>query len=122
MANEITYRGKLAFLKGDSSLFDFGDLTATMVGSKALRGRQTVTTAEEGLILGEVAAGNAWLIVKNMDATNKLQIKGGAGGTVVLEVFPGETSGPFRFGPGIVAPFVQAAAGSVDFVFLLVSA
>jgi hypothetical protein len=122
MAGEITYRGKLAYLKGDSSLFDFGDLTATMTGSKALRGRQTVTTVAEALILGEVVAGLAWFICKNLDATNKLQIAPGAGQAVLIEVPPGETSGPFRFNLAAVAPFVSSSAGSVDFIYLLVSA
>jgi hypothetical protein len=122
MANEITYRGALAFLKGDSDSFDFGELQATMTGTKSLRGRQTVTTAEEALILGEVTPGNAWFICKNMDITNKLQIKPGSAQAVMIEVLPGETCGPFRFNLAVVAPFVQSAAGSVDFVYLLVSA
>jgi hypothetical protein len=122
MANEITYRGKLAFLKGDSSLFDFGDLTATMTGSKALRGRQTVTTAEEALILGEVAAGLAWFICKNLDATNTLRIKLAAGAANFVDVPPGEVSGPYRFNALVTAPVVTASAATVDFIYLLVSA
>lgn len=122
MANEITYRGKLAYSKGDSSLFDFGDLTATMTGSKALRGRQTVTTTPEALGLGEVTAAGAWFICKNLDATNNVLVRPGTGVAPLVEVRPGETSGPFRFASTVTAPFVEASASSVDFIFLLVSA
>lgn len=121
MANEITYRGKLAYSKGDADSFDFGDLTATMTGSKALRGRQTVTTTPEALVRGEVAAANAWFICKNVDNTNTLVIASGVGAPALIAVLPGETAGPFRFESSTV-PQVAAAAGSLDFIYLLVSA
>lgn len=121
MANEITYHGKLAYSKGDANAFDFGDLTATMTGTKALRGRQTVTVTPEALVLGEVAAGSAWFICKNMDATNKLVIASGVGAPALIEVWPGEVSGPIRF-QATTAPQVAAVAGTIDFIYLLVSA
>lgn len=123
MANEITYRGKLAFLKGgDWARFDFGELTANMAGTKAYRGRQTCSTTEEALILGELVAARAWVIFKNMDATNSFFVKATTTGFKVIEVLPGETAGPFRFGSGITAPFVEASAATVDFIYLLISA
>lgn len=122
MANEITYRGLLRYSKGDSDSFDLGEQTANMAGTKALRGRQTVTTTPEALVLGEVSAASAWLMVKNLDATNKVLIRPATGAAVFAEVQPGETSGPFRFASTVTAPFVESSAGSVDFIFLLVSA
>jgi hypothetical protein len=121
MANEIVYRGKLAYQKGDADSFDFGDLTATMTGSKALRGRQTVTTTPEALVCGEVPPGRAWFICKNMDATNTLVIASGVGAPALIEVLPGETSGPFRF-QNVTTPQVASVAGTIDFIYLLVSA
>ena len=122
MANEITYRGYLKYAKGDADAFDEGEKLATMTGTKALRGRQTVTTTPEALILGEVSPASAWLMVKNQDATNKVLIRPATGAAVCIEVGPGETSGPFRFASTVTAPFVESSAGSVDFTFLLVSA
>src|ERR1051325_3451648 len=122
MANEIVYRSKLAYSKGDADSFDFGDLTATMAGSKALRARQTVTTTPEALVLGEVAAASAWLVLKNMDATNKVLVRPATGAAVCIEVQPGETSGPFRFASTWTAPFVEASAATVDFIYFLVQA
>lgn len=122
MANEITYRSKLAYAKGDSNLFDFGDLTATMAGTKALRGRQTASTTPEALGLGEVTAAGAWFVCKNLDATNKLLVRTGTGVAPLIEVQPGETSGPFRFASTVTAPFVEASAATADFIYLLVSA
>ena len=122
MALEITYRGKLAYSKGDADSFDFGDLTATMTGSKALRTRQTVTTTPEALGLGEVSPASAWFICKNLDATNNLLVRPATGVVPLTEVRPGEVSGPYRFASTVTAPFVESSAGSVDFTFLLVSA
>ena len=122
MANEILYRGKLAYAKDDSDAFDVGELTATMTGTKALRGRQTCGTSEEALGLGEVAPGSAWFICRNRDVTNKLLIAPAAGAAFLLEVQPGETAGPFRFLSTVTAPVVKASASTVDFTYLLVSA
>lgn len=122
MANEITFRGKLAYSKGDADSFDFGDLTATMTGTKALRGRQTVTTTPEALVLGEVTAAGAWFICKNLDGTNNVLVAAGTGEDPFAKVLPGETCGPFRFDSSVTAPFVKSSASSVDFIYLLVSA
>jgi hypothetical protein len=122
MANEITYRGQLAYAKDDADAFDLGALTATMAGTKALRGRQTCSTTEEALILGEVSAGSAWVILSNRDATNKLLVAPAAGATYLIEVQPGETAGPFRFLSTVAAPVVKASAATVEFIYLLVSA
>lgn len=122
MANEIRYRGRLSYDKDDADTFDVGELSATMVGTKAQRGRQTCGTVEEALVLGEVAAGSAWFICRNRDITNKLLLAPAAGAAYMLEVQPGETSGPFRFLSTVAAPVVKASAATVDFTFLIVSA
>lgn len=122
MANEITYHGKLAFDKDDADKFDFGELTATMAGTKALRGRQTCSTTPEALGLGEVSAAGAWFICRNRDATNKLLIRPGTGLDPLIEVRAGEVSGPFRFASTVTAPFAEASAATVEFTYLLVSA
>ena len=122
MASEITIRGLLAFSKGDAAKFDQGEILATMTGTKWLEGRQTVGTAEEALILGEVPAGSALILIKNRDASNKVQIKPASGGVVLIEVLAGETSGPFRCAAAVTAPVVQAVTARVDISYLLVSA
>lgn len=122
MANEVTYHGALSYEKDDADRFDFGELTATMAGTKSLRGRQTCGTVEEPLVLGEVPAGSAWVIFRNRDATNKLLVAPAAGAAYLIEVQPGETSGPFRFLSTVAAPVVKSSAATVDFLYLLVSA
>jgi hypothetical protein len=123
MANEIKARGYVRFTKGtDGDAFDLGEFVATMAGTKSLRARQTVSTSEEALGLGEVASASALVMFKNHDATNKLLIKAAAGAAVLVEVPPGETAGPFRFASTATAPFVQASASTVDFSYFLVAA
>lgn len=123
MANEITVQGKLRFAKAsDFGAFDLGEISVTQSGAESLRGRQTVTTAEEALVIGEVNPAGAWFICKNMSAAGNLQVRPGTGVTALIEVRPGETSGPFRFTSNVTAPFVISSAGSVDFIYLLVEA
>jgi len=122
VANEITYRVMLAFDKDDSDLFDSGELTATMVGTKSLRGRQTCGTVEEALVLGEVPAGSAHFVCRNLDATNKLLLAPAAGAAYMIEVPPGQASGKICFLSTVTAPVVKASAATVDFIYLLVSA
>jgi len=122
MANEISYHGSLAYEKGDSDSFDFGEAVATMTGTKGHRSRQTVGTTEEAIGLGEVPAGSAWFICKNMDATNKVLIAPAAGAAYLIEVFPGQTCGPIRFLSTVTAPVAKSSASTVDFIYLVVQA
>ena len=122
MANEVTYHSSLAYEKGDGDSFDFGELTSTMTGTKGHRSRQTVGTSEEAIGLGEVPAGSARFICKNMDATNKVLIAPAAGAAYLIEVWPGEVSGHIRFLSTVTAPVAKSSASTVDFIYVLVQA
>lgn len=125
MANEIIFQGKLRFAKGsDFGAFDLGEISATQTGNESLRGRQTVTTAEEALVIGEVNASAAHFMCKNMNTSgsSKLLIQAASGAAPTVEVWPSETSGPFRFPTGTTAPFVKASSLTVDFIYWIVEA
>jgi hypothetical protein len=122
VSDEIRLRHQLSFAKsGRAAAADSGEVSATMTGTKHLATTQTVGTAEEALLLGEVPAANAHYYIENLDATNPVDLKPATGGTVTTRIGPGRvTSG--QFGPSVSAPFVQAITAAVDIRILLIQA
>lgn len=89
----------------------------TLTGSKYQKGRQAVGTAEEALVLGDVAAGG-WVCVKNHGPTNYVQIKAATGETPLIRLKVDEFC-LFRLDAGATAPFVQANTAGVEIEYLL---
>lgn len=123
MADEIRIRAQLSFAKsGRSASADSGELSITMAGSKGFQTQQTVGfAAEEALLLGEVPSANAYYCIENLDATNRVDLKPAAGGTVTTSIAPGGVA-LGQFGPAVAAPFVQANVAAVDILITLVQA
>lgn len=119
MANEISISASLSFRKGTAGDALYAeDLSVTMTGNRYLKGRQSVGTSEEALVLGEVPAGG-WLMLKNTDATNYVQVRAKAGETPFARMRAGEPCGPFRLDASAV-PTLQAntAACLVEYELL----
>lgn len=122
MADEIRIRAQLSFAKsGRSASADSGELSVTMAGSKGFETQQTVGTAEEALLLGEVLAPNTHYYIENLDATNPVDLKPASGGTVTTRIGPGRVA-LGQFGPSVTAPFVVAITAAVDIKICLVQA
>jgi hypothetical protein len=121
MANEIAIRAALAFIKsGDQDGLDFGPATFTFTGTRSLKGRQSVGTSEEALILGEVTAGG-WLLILNKDATNFVSLRAAAGATPLAKIGPGECA-LLRLHPSAPAPTVQADTAACQIRYLILEA
>lgn len=122
MADEIRLRAALSFAKsGKGAAADSGEKSITMSGTDYWQGTQTVGTAEEALILGDVTAANAYYHIENLDATNRVDLKPATGGTVTTQIGAGK-SAVGQFGPGVTAPFVQANTAPVEIKVLIVEA
>lgn len=121
MANEITVEASLRFEKsGDQDGLDFGPATFTFTGTRSLKGRQSVGTSEEALILGEVTAGGM-IHLRNMDATNFVSVRAAAGQTPFAKVGPGEVA-QWRLHPSATAPTVQADTAACQIRYLILEA
>lgn len=119
MANEITMRASLAYRKGaDMDGIDPGEISVTMTGTKVQRGVQLVGTVEEPLLLGEPGAGG-WIWMRNLDATNYVQVRGATGQTPLVRMRTGEIA-EFRLDAGSV-PTLQANAAACSVQYLLLS-
>lgn len=122
MADEIRIRVALSLAKsGRSAHADSGEVSVTMAGSKHFEGGQAVGTSEEPLLLGDVPAGSAHYLIENLDATNPVDLKPAAGGTVTTRIAAGRAV-LGQFGPGVAAPYVQATGAAVEIKILLVQA
>ena len=122
MADEIRLRAALSFAKsGRAAAADSGELSIAMTGTKHLETTQTVNTSEEALQLGEVPAAGAWYWIENLHATNWVDLKPAAGGTVTTRILAGKVV-TGTFGPSVSAPYVVAQDASTDIKVLLIQA
>ncbi len=122
MAGEIRFRVSLSGAKGGvSAAADTGERFVTMTGTKMLETIQTVGTAEEALILGELVATGAFYCIENLDTTNSVDLKWAALAVALTSIGPGlATFG--KFGPSVTAPVVNASASTVNIKILLIEA
>lgn len=122
MADEIRIRAALSFAKsGSGAAADSGEKSISMSGDDFWEGTQTVGTAEEALFLGDVTPANAFYQIENLDATNRVDLKPAAGGTVTTQIGAGKPA-VGQFGPSVVAPYVQANTAPVKIKVLIVEA
>ena len=120
MASEITVNASLVYEDTEdvaASLANTDDII-NVTTKKPVRNRQTITTSEVAINLGGIAS-LGWMMFKNLDATNYIEIKTGTGGTVIGKMLAGESYGPVRCGSGITAPFAQANTASCDMEVLI---
>ena len=55
-----------------------------------------------------------WLMLRNLDSTNYVEVLLSTVGAVIGKMFPGEVYGPVRLGSGITAPAVQANTATCE--------
>ncbi len=120
MANEITIEALLRCAKnGAVKGLSFGPATFTMSGNAIQEGIQTIGTAEEALILGDVSS-PGWLFLRNRDPTNFVTMRPIATGTPFLRLPPNAPAGPFFL--LAAAPTLQADTAPCLVEYLLLSA
>ncbi len=121
MANEITYTTSLSFFKGnmDSALTaTHASKSITVNGTRAIKNIQQIGTTAEAIGLAELASlGLMW--VKNMDATNYVELLTGTGGVSFAKLKPGEAI-LFRVGSGITAPYALANTAAVSILYIII--
>lgn len=122
MADEIRLRAQLSFAKsGKSAHADSGEISATMAGGDYFQGNQTVGTSEEALLIGDISVANSFYMIENLHATNRVDLKPAAGGTVTTQIAAGRCA-VGQFGPLVTAPFVIAITTAVEIKITLIEA
>jgi hypothetical protein len=120
MANEITHTSSLSFQKDGVSgnAMAVAGAQHNVSGYRYFRQIQSVTTSEAALQLGSLAT-LGWCIMKNLDATNFIQVRTATGGIAFLKLKAGETA-VFRFGTGVTAPFIIADTATCKVEYMIV--
>jgi len=122
MANEITLNATLDYDDAVSSdSLQVTDKHVTVASTIIARHIQSILTSETVIDLGSVVT-MGFVMFKNLDPTNYIEIKSGASGIVIGKMFPGEPYGPVRIGSGIVAPVAIANSGTCRMDILITSA
>lgn len=121
MANEIGVSASLLVLKGNhQDGLDASGLSFNFTGTRALHNVQNVGTSAEALVLGEIAAGG-WCLMRNLDVSNYVQVRGASGQTPLARLGPGEVA-LFRLDATATAPTVQANTAACDLEYLVLEA
>ena len=109
MANELSIGGlALSFAKTGSPSWSFAPatITPTIAGAQWVDNVQSIATSETTIVMGD-ATGAGWVFMQNQDATNYVEIKTAASGTIFAKLLAGEYCF-FRFGSGVTAPVAIA--------------
>ncbi len=115
MANEITINASMVYedAEGANASISVVDKLVTVTTKKPVYLRQTITTSEVAINLGGLAS-VGYVMFKNLDSTNYIEVKVGTAGAICGKMFPGETYGPCRLGSGMQAPFAIANTASCE--------
>lgn len=121
MANEITLTAKLLFTKG--SVTGVSRITTDkgidVTGTRYSQIVQAVDTTEEAMAIGDVPAasiGYCWM--KNLDATNFMEVRPGTGTADLLKLKAGESC-VFRI-TSSMTPWLIADTAACDVEILLI--
>lgn len=79
---------------------------------------QNVGITEEALLLGD-GGSIGYVLLKNLDSTNFVEIRTGTGATKFVKLLAGEIA-LFRFGSGVTAPYVIADTAACDLEITLI--
>lgn len=96
MANEISYTGKLSVTKGGTTVTNVTSTDSIdMSGTSMLTIVQSIGTTYEALTLTDIdTAAKYFVLLRNKDATNYVEVSFDAGTTYSLRMEAGEICGP----------------------------
>lgn len=116
MADEITVSVTLEFTKsGVTEKLSFPGLTYDMSGTDYVLQTQTIGTSEELLLMGDITT-PGYLIIKNLDSTNFVELYRTSAGSGVVKLKAGETA-CFRLS---AQPYALADTASCQVQYLLI--
>lgn len=118
MASEITgLQVAISFAKGNfaKKTFTLGPITRDVTGTNAVSNVQVVGTSEEALVIGDIGT-PGYMICKNLDATNFVEIRPGTGTADAIKLKPGDIA-CFRCA---AAPWAIADTAPVELEYTII--
>lgn len=122
MANEISVAGQLIYedSEGTSEYLQLAEKLLTITTKKYVKHKQNIGTSEEALDKGELAA-IGWMIFKNLDATNFVELRSATGAANDVIKVPPASFALFHWGSDVTAPFAIANTAACQCEYLLLS-
>lgn len=119
MANELTITASLKFDKSTKSAeAGKAGLQLDVAGGDYIAKTQSVGTSQEALVIGEIST-PGYIFIRNLDATNYINVRNGSGGADVVKVRAG---GVALFELCTATPFVIAYNAPVEIEYTLIEA
>lgn len=120
MAKELYTQVKITARKSGATITADSSLSQDMTGDEMVNSTQTIGTSAETISLGEVSGAPGQLVIKNLDATNYVEIGGDSGLTVFkLKLLPGAAA---LFCPSAVPLYGKANTAPVRILIAASSA
>jgi len=118
MANELTLTAALGYAKGTFTNLtrSFTNVSRDVAGSNPIYNVQAVGTSAEALLVGDVGTAG-YILLRNLDATNFVEVRDGAGGADVVKLKPGDIA-MFRLATS--TPFVIADTAGINLEYWLI--
>lgn len=117
MANELTVSVSLAFSSsGREAKKSYGGLQFDVSGNAYVHHIQNIGTSEEALDVGDLGTAG-YMICKNLDATNFVEIRPGTGTADLIKLKAGEVA-CFRL--ALNGPYAIADTAACDLEYLIV--
>lgn len=111
MAQEITQTVSLSATKGGATVNISSTKRVDMTGTGMIQTTQSIGTSAEAIALGDLSGAPSMIEIKNLDATNFVEIGGDSGLTVFkLKLRPGHAT---LFQPSAVPLYAKADTAAV---------
>jgi len=125
MANTVLVQALLQFFNAANIVtqFNFSGTSFAVSGDHFTQNTWTVPTTAGGtaIPLGGVATPGGYMIVKNNDATNYVQIMAATSGTPLIRIGPGEIA-VFRLDAGATAPAAVSHTATCEITYIILDA
>jgi hypothetical protein len=120
MANEISQRIALSVTKNGATASFSANTRITMAGDDYMTGTQNIGTTAEVIALGDITGAPSQIAIKNLDATNFVEIGGDSGLTVFkLKIRPGHSQ---LFEPSAATIYAKADTAACRIQILAIEA
>ncbi len=120
MAGELKINIEFIYSKSGVDVDWYEKSSFTVSGDQLLQNIQTIGTSEEAILLGDVAAGG-YVMMKNLDDTNFVEIRQGTGKDDLIRLEPSDVT-VFRLTDDATAPYAIADTGDCDVRYIVIDA
>lgn len=121
MANELTLNASMNYADSESAdeTIEVVEKLASVATKRYTKVKQNIGTSEEAINLGDISA-PGWVLLRNRDETNYIEIKVATSAAIFAKLLPGEFCF-LRLGSGAQAPYAIANTAACQLEIFIAS-